>query len=282
MAEVAASQGDTIPSTEWPGADEQHVKVILVNYQDESHLHSFAAQTNSSAIDALGGTSFYVLPAEVVQLGEFSVHFQVDAGPLFTVQAMPPLRAQLLSKHEKELFKKLQAALECIRIPISDVLHGQGRSISLTVSAVYRSPYKAGRDQIPPTRNPVELIFTKEDELRVTGVKQGTCYIHNVTSASTATATTAMPTAHPSPASHSNPKAATNSAPTNTKSPAPQTQSSTQQAQTRQTAPTRETRGEVEVIKKIIFIFTRETRCEVDVINLLFYFSRGRHVARWK
>jgi hypothetical protein len=84
MAQVRSSQEDTIP--EWPGADEQHVKVILVNYQDESHLHSFAALKNSSAIDALGGTSFYVLPAEVVQLGEFSVHFHVDSGPLFTVK----------------------------------------------------------------------------------------------------------------------------------------------------------------------------------------------------
>ena len=96
--------------------------MIVVNYQDESHLHSFAAQQKASAVDALGGTSFYVLPAEVVQFGVFSVHFQVDDGPLFSVKAMPPLRTHVLSKHEKELFKKLQAALECIRIPVSEVL----------------------------------------------------------------------------------------------------------------------------------------------------------------
>ena len=63
-------------SAEWPHRAEQHVKLVVVNFTDESHLYSFAAHhQRESVIEALGGMSFDVLPAEVCALVSVSVRF---------------------------------------------------------------------------------------------------------------------------------------------------------------------------------------------------------------
>eukprot|EP00277_Geminigera_cryophila_P001079 CAMPEP_0179418338 /NCGR_PEP_ID=MMETSP0799-20121207/7933_1 /TAXON_ID=46947 /ORGANISM="Geminigera cryophila, Strain CCMP2564" /LENGTH=478 /DNA_ID=CAMNT_0021191579 /DNA_START=286 /DNA_END=1719 /DNA_ORIENTATION=+ len=157
---------------EWPCADQQHVKIVLVNYQDESHLHSFVQQHKGSVVEALGGMSFDVLPAEVVPFGLFSIHLQVEEGLHFSVKAMPPaLRS--LSKNDVALFRKLETSLSNMRIHVNPQGGGGGRSISLGVSAVYKSAITG----IDATRNAVELVFVQEDELKSSNIKQASSYV---------------------------------------------------------------------------------------------------------
>lgn len=60
-------------STDWPRREEQHVKLVVVNFNDESHLYSFAAHSQGdSTIEALGGMSFEVLPSEVLCVSRLS------------------------------------------------------------------------------------------------------------------------------------------------------------------------------------------------------------------